>query len=84
MIISVRRGRDGRDYPVVMPPPADWRWQVIVLTHELCHERGMAIRQAQAELLSRGYRRSRGSVGNDLERRMPTCARCAAQAAGDG
>ena len=81
MVIPVRRGKDGRDYPVIMPPPVEWRWEVVSLLHNLVHVRGMTHRQAQAELLAQGYRRSTGSIAGDLTRKMPTCPVC--RAAGD-
>jgi hypothetical protein len=76
VVIRTRRGKDGRDYPVEMPTPVEWRWRAIVLTHELVHGQGLSIRQAQFELLRRGFRRARGSIAGDLERKMPTCPRC--------
>jgi hypothetical protein len=82
MVIQTRRGADGKDYPAQMPPPKAWRWQVVTLLHQLVHDQGMSERQAQRELLARGYRRSAGTVHADLTRQMPTCARC--REAGDG
>jgi hypothetical protein len=76
MIIPVRRGKDGRDYPVQMPPPKAWRYEVIKLTHELAHSQGLSERATQAELLRRGYRRSAGTVHYDLTR--PMCEHCRA------
>jgi hypothetical protein len=78
VVISVRRGRDGKDYPVTMPPPKPWRYKVVVLTHQLAHEQGLSERATQRELLARGYRRSAGTVHYDLTRLMPSCSRCRA------
>jgi hypothetical protein len=78
VIIRTRRGKDGRDYLVPMPPPLAWRWEVVRLTHQLAHEQGLSEAATRRELLRRGYRRSSGTVHNDLERPMPTCARCRA------
>jgi hypothetical protein len=78
IVISTRRGRDGRDYPVQMPPPKPWRWLVVTITHELAHVQGLSLRKTQAGLLARGYRRSRGIIAADLERRMPGCPVCQA------
>ncbi len=80
MIIRTRRGRDGKDYPVTMPPPRAWRWEVITLTHQLAHEQGLSERQTQAELLARGYRRSAGSIHYNLTRPMRSCQVCRAMA----
>jgi hypothetical protein len=82
MIIECIRGRDNRLYPAGLPLPVEWRWRVIALCHELAHEQGLSMRQVQAELLRRGYRRSRGIIHFDLGRPMPTCPRC--RGAGDG
>jgi hypothetical protein len=81
VIIQVRRGKDGKDYPVPMPPDKRWRWQVIKLTHQLAHEQGLSEAAARRELLARGYRRSAGSIHYDLSRPVPGCPGC--QAAGD-
>ena len=75
-MITVRRGRDGKDYPAVMPPPPAWRWEVVTLTHQLAHEQGLSEAATRRELLARGYRRSAGTVHYDLTRPMPTCAVC--------
>ena len=81
MIIRVRQGRDGKDYPPVMPPPLAWRWQVVRLTHELAHGGGLSERATQRELLRRGYRRSSGTIHVDLTRRLPMCPVCQAASA---
>jgi hypothetical protein len=81
-IIETIRGKDGKRYPVGQPLPLAWGWEVVTLLHELVHDQRMSERQAQRELLARGYRRSTGSIHNDLERPMPGCARC--QEAGGG
>jgi hypothetical protein len=85
IVITTRRGRDGKDYPPVMPPPRAWRYQVVVATHELVHVQGLSQRAAQCELLRRGWRRSTGSIAYDLTRPMvATCQGCAERAAADG
>ncbi len=76
MIIRVRRGRDGKDYPVPMPPTKAWRWEVVTLTHQLAHEQGLSEAVTRRELLARGYRRSAGTIHFDLTRCMPTCSVC--------
>jgi hypothetical protein len=74
--VDFRPGRDHKLYPCQMPPPLAWRWQVVRLTHELAHGQGLTERATQAALAERGYRRSAGTIHADLERLMPTCARC--------
>jgi hypothetical protein len=81
-IITVKVGRDSKRYPSPMPTSREWRWQAVTLTHALAHEQQLSERATQRALLERGFRRSAGTIHNDLERRMPTCAVC--RAAGDG
>jgi hypothetical protein len=69
------RGLDGKSYPP-MPPPSRWRYQVIMITHQLCHELGYSQRAAQAELAAHDIRRSTGTIHNDLTRAMPGCPGC--------
>jgi hypothetical protein len=78
--MDFRPGRDGKSYPAVMPPPKAWRYRVVVLTHALAHEAGLSEPATRRALLARGYSRSAGTIHNDLERLMPTCARCRAAA----
>jgi hypothetical protein len=77
-VIQVRRGRDGKDYPATMPPPPAWRYEAIRLTHWLHCEIGLSERATASALLEYGYKRSKTSVHNDLERAMPTCPVCRA------
>ena len=71
---GTQRGADQKLYPAVMPPPKAWRYQVIMLTHQLCHGQGLSQRAAQRELADRGYRRSLGTICADLSR--PMCPAC--------
>ena len=77
--MNVQRGLDGKTYPAQMPPPKAWRWQVIMLTHQLAHG-GLTVRATQRELARRGYRRSLGTICYDLSRVMPGCNVCQAPA----
>ena len=77
--VNTQRGADGKTYPAQMPPPKAWRWQVIILTHQLAHG-GLTVRATQRELARRGYRRSLGTICYDLSRVMPGCNVCQAPA----
>jgi hypothetical protein len=80
-VAATQTGRDGKTYPAQMPPPRAWRYEVVVLTHELAHGQGLSERATQRELAARGYRRSSGSVHYDLSRPMVrTCPACRAAA----
>jgi hypothetical protein len=79
-IIETLRGKDGKRYPVGLPLPRGDRIKIILRLHELCHGLGYSQREAQAILLAEGWRRSTGSIHNDLER--PMCPAC--RAAGGG
>jgi hypothetical protein len=74
VVVQIRRGRDGKDYPAVMPPSRAWRYKMIKRLHELVHAQGMSHREAQRALLAEGYRRSLGSIAYDLTR--PMCEHC--------
>jgi hypothetical protein len=68
-------GLDAKSYPS-RPLPRRERYDVIMFTHELCHELGYSQRAAQLELAACGYRRSTGTICNDLSRSMPGCPGC--------
>jgi hypothetical protein len=59
-----------------MPPDPAWRWRAIQLTHWLHCEKGLSERSTARALLEYGYRRSKTSVHNDLERPIRTCPVC--------
>jgi hypothetical protein len=75
-IIQVQRGRDSKLYPSPMPPPKADRIKIIARLHELVHGDGLSEREAQAQLLAEGWRRSTGSCHYDLTRRWPGCPGC--------
>jgi hypothetical protein len=75
-IIQVQLGADHKYYPHPMPLPRADRIVVIARLHELCHGQGMSEREAQAQLLAEGWRRSAGSCHYDLTRRWPGCPGC--------
>ncbi len=62
-VVIVRRGRDGRDYPVPMPPPEEERSLARVLAHLLICGQGMSYRTAQRSMREEhGLRRSLGQL----------------------
>ncbi len=72
-IVQVQRGRDGKHYPSPHPVPVADRIKIIARLHELVHGLKYSEREAQAQLLAEGWRRSSGSVHYDLTRRWPGC-----------
>jgi hypothetical protein len=69
IVIEVRRGRDGKLYPVRMPTPEEERGRARWLAHDLVHRGGLSLRQAQQAMREvYGVRRSLGQVHADLHR----------------
>jgi hypothetical protein len=74
-IVEVRKGRDGKFYPMVMPVPLADRQRARALAHGLVHRDGLTIRAAQRVMKEQyGLRRSVGIIAYDL--RNFTCQRC--------
>ena len=82
VVIEVRRGRDGKHYPMVMPLPPDERNRLRWLAHSLHCEGGLSIRGTQAAMREQhGVRRSIGQIHEDLHRF--SCQYCADAEAGE-
>jgi hypothetical protein len=76
VVIEVRRGRDGKHYPMRMPTPPDERERARTLAHRLHCADGLSFRQVQRALADQhGIRRSLGQLHADLTRFE--CDRCA-------
>jgi hypothetical protein len=74
-VVEVRRGKDGKHYPMRMPIPLADRQRARALAHGLVHRDGCSIRQAQKVMHEQyGLRRSVGIIAYDL--REFTCPRC--------
>jgi hypothetical protein len=79
-IIELVRGKNGRLWPADLPRPPEELLRLRKLEHALCCRDGLAMRAAQALMLSDyAVRRSLGAICNDL--RLYECPRCAGRGA---
>jgi hypothetical protein len=67
IVVEVRRGKDGKSYPIGGDLPVADRARAIRLVHALVHRDKLSIRAAQAIMLGQhGLRRSLGQLHKDL------------------